>query len=313
MLPALFAVVVVHAACAAIAQTAMADHRAVAVALAFDLTVTASAAFWWLAVRPGHARPRTLVRVAAIGFVAAKLLVGLHALGALGALAELIVLVAFVVRLRRVVTTTHIERRRGHGMTFALATGLGTVVPVPPIAHGLAVEVSAAYLAMTGWFRRAPTGVSMHRSTGYLLIVGTLCALAAIETALAHVVIVQVAPTAAVVTTVLSVYGLVWLLGHAHAVRLQPARVIDGALVIERGVLARVAVPVGDIASIDTAPVVAASPTPGTVDVSLGGANITLALRAPATVHGLFGRIRRADRLLLSIDDVDALRALVAT
>jgi hypothetical protein len=305
VLPAVFAVVVVYAACVAIAQTAMADHRAVAVAIAFDLTATATAAFWWLAVRPGHARPRALFRVAAVGFVVAKLLVGLDALGALGALAELIVLVALVVRLRRVVAATRAERRRGHGTTFALATGLAQVVP-PVVAHAFAVELSAGYLALTGWFRRPPDGVSMYRGTGYLTILGPLCVLVAIETVLVHVVVAQVAPTAAIVVTALSVYGLIWLVGHAHAVRLQPLRVIDGAVVIERGVMARAVVPIADIAEI-----AAVATVPGAIDLSLGGANIALALRTPATVHGLFGRTRRADRLLLSVDDPDALRALV--
>ncbi len=268
--PALLALLAIYIVATALALTLAQAHPQLAPAVGFDLTVTATAVFWWLAVRPGHARPRTLARVAALGFVAAKLLVGLHALGWAGIAAEAVVLAALVVRVRRVSHRTRRERAAGHGQTFALAAGLEDALPVPAIARVLAVELSAVALAFTGWFRRPPAGASMHRSSGFVTIIGVMCALVVIETALTHLVIAQLAPTVAIVMTVLSVYGVVWLVGNAHAVRLQPLRVIDGALVIERGVVARASVPVAAITSIT--PLTLGAPK-GSVDLSFGGAS----------------------------------------
>jgi hypothetical protein len=308
LLPALAAVAVIYAASIAIACSGWTEDRRIASAVAFDLTASAAIAFWWLAVRPGHARPRTVWRVAAIGFVVAKLLVGFAALGAAGVAAEVVVLAALAVRVRRVARRARAERRAGHGVSFALASGLGEVV-ARPVAHVLAVELSAVTLAVTGWFRRSPAGVSMHRRTGYLVMVGALCALAAVEAVGMHVVLSTMAPTAAVVSSVLSGYGLLWLLGQLHAVRLQPLRVVDGALVVERGLIARAAVPVADIvaiAAVDVRP-----PGADVADLSMLGPNLLVELRAPIEVTGMFGRVRHAQCLALSVDDPHALRELV--
>ena len=297
--------VAIYLACIAIASSAMANHRAVQLAIGFDLTVTSSAAFWWFAVRPGHARPGALVRVVVVGFAIAKLVVGLPALGLVGIAAELAVLALLAVRIRRIARRTRAERRAGHGLTAALDLGMREAFPAA-IAGGLAVELSAVVLALTGWFRRAPAGVTVHRRSGYLLVLGVLCFLAVVETVGLHVVLVQVAPTAAIVSTVLSVYGLVWLTGHAHAVRLSPLRVVAGTIVIERGLVARAAVPLADIVAITEVD----GKRRDAIDLSILGPNVLLELRAPAEVCGLFGRTRRATRITLSADDVDALRAL---
>ncbi|HUJ61861.1 MAG TPA: hypothetical protein VLX92_25325, partial [Kofleriaceae bacterium] len=127
-----------------------------------------------------------------------------------------------------------------------------------------------------------------------------------IETTLLHVVLAQVAPRVAIVSTVLSVYGLIWLVGHAHAVRLAPLRVVAGTIVIERGLVARAAVPLADIAAI----VAVDGKRRDALDLSLMGPNVMLELRAPAEVRRLLGRVRRTDRITLSVDDPDALRAL---
>src|SRR5262249_11333144 len=100
--PAFLVVAAIYAGCTAIPMSAWATHQVVATSVAFDLTITSTFAFWLLAVRPGHAKPKSLIRVAAIGFVVAKLLVGLGALGMVGALAEAAVVVWLGIRIRRI-------------------------------------------------------------------------------------------------------------------------------------------------------------------------------------------------------------------
>jgi hypothetical protein len=307
--PALLAVAAIYAVCTLIAMSTWASHTVVATSVAFDLTVTATFAFWLLAVRPGHAPPKALIRVAAIGFVVAKLLVGLGALGMVGALAEAAVLVWLGIRIRRIARRTRELRRAGHGLHASLDVAFTDVLRPRAVASGIATEVAAMILAVTGWFRRAPAGYSMHRNTGFMAIVGVLCALAIVETVGMHLVIMQWSETAAVVSTVLSAYAVLWLFGAIHAVRLSPIRFLGDDLVIERGFGARVAVPRQLVA--ETTPI--AAKQDGALDLSYLDPNVLLVFREPVTVHRLFGRTKKADRITISVDDRDDLLAALNT
>lgn len=301
----MLAVGIVYACSTVLAFTLLPAHPSLGIAIAADLTLTASALFWLLAVRPGHARPAALVRVLVLGFALARLLVGLRALGMVAVLAEVVVLVALVVRARRVIRHVRALRTAGHGLPGALEVAFRAAIPVPLLASVLATEVATVVFALTGWFRTVPTGFAMHRRSGYLLIVGVLAVLAVVEAVAMHVILVRVAPTVAIVLSVLSAYGLLWLIGVAQAVRLAPLRFTALGLVIERGVMRRAIVPRDAIES--ATPVAAAAAD--AIDLSYVEPNVLLTLRAPVEVHGPFGRSRTTSKLTLSVDDRDGFLA----
>lgn len=306
LLPALVAVAAVYAISTVIALSSWSQHAPVAIGIACDVTLTSAALFWLRAVRPGHARPRALIRVVLLGVALARLLVGIRALGIVGIVLELAVITWLGVRICRIVRRTHELRRAGLGLAAALEDALCLLFPVRAVASVLAVEIATVIYATTGWFRAPAEGFTMHRRSGYLLFVGVICVLAMIEMVGTHVVLMRVAPTVAIVATILSAYSLLWLVGVAQAVRLSPLRFTPSGVVIERGVLRRTLVPEAAIARalpLATAPAVAADDV---VDLSYVEPNVLLELRAPVDVHGLFGRRRRATTLLLSIDDRDA-------
>jgi hypothetical protein len=149
----------------------------------------------------------------------------------------------------------------------------------------------------------------MHRSSGVMAIVGVLAALAVVETVGMHVVLMQSSTTAAIVSTVLSAYTLLSILGMAHAMRLSPLRFIGDELVIERGFRARIVVPRAQIA--EATPI--AAKLDGTLDLSYFDPNVVVTLRSPVVAHGLFGRTRTADRVLLTVDDRDGFLATLSS
>jgi hypothetical protein len=305
LLPALLAVAAVYAISTLIAFSSWSTHTPVAIGIACDLTLTSAALFWLLAVRPGHARPRALIRVVLLGVALARLLVGIRALGVIGIAVEAAVMVWLVVRVRRIVRRTRELRRAGLGLAAALEDALCIVFGVRAVASVLAVEIATVVYATTGWFRSPGEGFTMHRRSGYLLFVGVIVVLAVVEMVGTHVVLMRVAPTVAIVATILSAYSLLWLVGVAHAVRLSPLRFTPSGVVIERGVLRRTIVPEHAIAR--AVPV--ATGSADAIDLSYVEPNVLLELSAPVEVHGLFGRKRSATKLLLSIDDRDAFLA----
>ena len=305
LLPALLAVAAVYACSVVIAFTLVPVHPQLGIAVAADLTLTAAALFWLLAVRPGHAKPAALIRVLVLGLAAARLLVGLRALGVIAIAVEAAITITLIVRGRRVVRELRALRREGHGLAAALDIALRAAIPVPLLASVLATEIATVWLALTGWFRSAPGGFTMHRRSGVVLILGVLSVLSVIEAVAMHLILIRVAPTLAIVLSALSAYGLIWLIGSAHAVRLTPLRFTPAGVVIERGALRRVTVPRDAIAS--AAPI--AIGVSDAIDLSYTDPNVLLTLHTPVEVHGPFGRRRSSSKLLLSIDDRDAFLA----
>lgn len=305
--PAVAALVVIYAVCTVAAHVASLDHEAVPLAIGFDLTVTAGVVFWWLAIRPGHARPRALISVVALGFAAAKLLVGMRALGAVAVVGELAVVALLAVRIRKIRRIAKAERAAGRSLPAALDAGFAAVLPSRAIASVLATEIALLILAITGWVRRPPAGWSMHRRSSYLVVIGVLAFLVIVESVVMHVVIARAFPTVAIVVSALSAYSLLWLIGQAQAVRLSPLRVIGDDLVIERGALARATVPralIAEATAID-------GKVEGAANLSLLEPSVLLTLREPVVVHGMLGRTRTADRIAISVDDRDTLIAFV--
>jgi hypothetical protein len=113
---------------------------------------------------------------------------------------------------------------------------------------------------------------------------------------------------AAIVASVLSAYGLVWMLGAAHAVRLSPLRFVGDHLVLERGFRAHALVPRALIAG--ATPI--AAKLDGALDLSCFDPNLLLTFREPVAVHGLLGRTRMTDRVMLSVDDRDGFIAALS-
>jgi hypothetical protein len=312
LLPALFAVAAVYVVSAILSFTLLPLHPLIGIGIAIDLTLTAAALFWLLAVRPGHARPAALIRVLVLGLALARLLVGISALGFVAIAIECAVAVFLISRARRLVRHVRALRREGHGLPTALDIALRTVIPMPAVASVLAMELATVVFALTGWFRSPPDGFAMHERSGVVLIAGVLAALAVVEAVAVHVVVAQFAPTLAIVLTALSAYGLLWLAGFAQSVRHTPLRFTPHGLVIERGVTRRALVPTSAIARIDVAPVVSGGTASSTIDLSYVEPNVSLELSTPVEVVGLFGRTRLATTLLLSIDDRDAFVARLA-
>jgi len=302
--PAIALVALVYATCGVIAMSSFATGPHVGAAIAFDLIITATALFWLVAVRPGHARPQALIRVAVLGFALAKLLVGFGALGVVGVVAELALVLWLAVRIRRILRRVRAERRLGYSLPMSIDTALGEVMP-RVLASILAAEVSATLLGLTGWFRRAPAGFTMHRRSSAHVVFGVVGALAIVETIVLHVIVAHWSHTGALVITGLSIYGMIWMLGILHAVRLAPLRLVGDELVIERGFVQRVVIPRSDIVEVTP------TTTRAKVDLSYLEPSVELVLRAPARVHGLFGQTRLADRLTISVDDVDGFLATI--
>jgi len=280
-------------------------------AVAFDLTVTAAAAVWWLGVRRAGWPRWTLGATVAAGLGVgrmtlpgggvATLLIGLWAAG------ELALAVIAIARLRTVVRVARADR--GPGPVAAVEAGLRAAAIPPRLAAILATDAVAFGLGLGGWFRRAPAdGFAMHRRKSWPAIAALLIALISIETVAVHLLLATWSGLAAWIATAMSIYAVVWLAADLHALRLYPLRVTADAVVVSVGLRWRIAIPRDAIASValgETAP-------DGALDASVLEPTVVLTLTRPIEARGPFGLRRAPSAIALTVDDPDRLIAALA-
>lgn len=285
------------------------------VAILFDATVTAGLAHAWLGVRRGGLPAWTVIPVAALGWLATSLLLppalapsGSLAL-AIGAVVELSVVGLAVVRARRLLAAARAARREGADGFEALEEGVRAVLPfAPALATWVRLEAELWWLAVAGWLRRAPRGdgtFTHHKGPHWSVLVTVLGALSLAEATVVHLVLTSNGWIGASwVALVLHGWGLAWLAGDAHALRLRPSRVDGDALRLSVGVRFRARIPLADIEAAQTGEWTAADVEPSAAAARVfGEANVRLDLRAPARVTAFFRRPREVRRVYVQVDE----------
>jgi hypothetical protein len=185
------------------------------------------------------------------------------------------------------------------------------VTPIAPrsrLATELAIVGSAVRFLAGGWRRPTPAGFAYHRESGLRMLLPILPLLAIGDILLLELVIL---PNAAawlrVVVHVLAIYGLVWLVGLYASLRDRPHQIVDRDLVLHRGILRSLVVPLDQIASI--------GPLPSFADDWKKRAYCKRALRldvAGPPILELRLREPPGARVLLAVDDPAAFTAAVA-
>lgn len=173
------------------------------------------------------------------------------------------------------------------------------------LCAALAHEGALWTYAFAGWWMRTPVGkgnFSVYRGTrSTILAVGIGLVLLVARWIPAHILLVRVGW----VVTALTAYGLLWLAGDAHGVRLRPLRIDDGHLWVRTGLRWRASVPLAQIASVEPLKSAAVpsrwergylSATP------LGVPTLLLTLRAPVTARGPYGLPRVVTRIGVAPD-----------
>lgn len=292
-------------------------------AITFDLVVAVPLLFYLLVVRAARAPAITLVPVVLGSLFGASLVLPeehqryLDLAGRLAVPLELLLLGYVAVRIYRG-RSAPVEGRGG--LLERLRATLRQVLPSRLAADAVAHEAALLGYALLAWRARPDVcegelGFSVHRGNGYG---GTLAAagfMTIVETVVVHLLVERWSATAAWVLTALSLYGLVWLLGHFQAVRLRPVLLAPDALYVRIGLLWSARVPYGDIAALERAGAGArARHAPGYLHaVTLGPARLLVELCEPADVDGLYGYVKRdVHRIGLAVDDAERFRVELA-
>jgi hypothetical protein len=178
------------------------------------------------------------------------------------------------------------------------------------LAAVLGMECSILYYAFASWRRPAfaPAGTrafSYHVQSSLAAIFGVLVLASVGELVAAHFLLRTVSPRAAWTLTIVSVIGVLWLVGFLRAAMLRPVLLSDTHLFVRAGLQWRLDVPLAEIEQVTIGRVASPSPNePGALRaVRFGQPNVAFSLRQPVVARGAYGSERSVTRVLLTLDD----------
>ena len=293
----------------------------IAGAITIDLVLTSAVCHWLVAVRWGGSSAWTTVPVAAAGLSFSRVILpgDIRSAGLLPWLAIVLVeaaaLVLLVLRARTVASSFRVARANGAERLDAFEAGLLALGPfTAPLARWTRLELAVWGFFIAGWFMRprvCPRGLvfSHHRDAGWSAIAGALAMLVMVEGAVVHLALDQAGYSRSVwVAFALHVYGLVWVIGDALALRVlrtylpEPSRGDDAVLELRVGLRARASIPIGAIVHVGTGSWEAAGPEERLVSVA-GPANVRIALSRPTALRGMLGAPVATTAILLRVDE----------
>jgi hypothetical protein len=206
--------------------------RAISGALTLDLLVTVPLLYWLLVVRRTRVAAATLLPlfVASAAAAHAVLPAGQQGWLSLGAVlviraeAALMGMAAFRAR-------AMVRRMRGRPRAAdpfdALRDALREMLGSRAAANALASEAALVWYALFSWRARPRVGdgeaaFTTDRRTGAAGLLFGLAVASAMEASVVHVLLAPRSAVAAWALTGVSVYGMLWILGFARALRLHP-------------------------------------------------------------------------------------------
>jgi len=294
---ALIALTIVIVCTVIVRTTSHADIAAWGVT--FDLTLTIPLVWYFVVVRSGAARPMTLAPVFVVCMMLAAFVVPrgqqqfLHDLRYLSAPLEIVTLIFLGRRLAQV--------RDVESATRAMFGN-------SRVADFVASEVSILWYALFCWRKKAPEeGFTIHQRNGWGTIAACIVAMIGFESIGMHLLVQMWSVKAAWIVTALDVYGVLWIVGDYHALRLRPTYSAGGILHLRYGLRWNAEIPLAEIESIDDVSSEADWKRKNVLKMAmLDEPKYLVKLRRPVTVNGLAGIRRTIDAIAVLPDDIEA-------
>lgn len=279
----------------------------------FDLTITIPAVYWLVVVRSGRARAMTIAPVFVIGAAVAALLVPrgqqafLHQLRLVAAPLDVITLVLVgrkLLQLRSGSGSGDVETRIQRAAQAVFGDGV--------VAAAVASELSVAWYGLFCWRRKVDVpadaeAVTVHERSGWGSVVVCIIVLLAAESIGMHLLLQLWSTKAAWIATALDAYGMLWLIGDYHALRLRPTLVRREAIEFRHGLRWNAVVERANIASIERVRREEEWKRHGTLKIALlDEPQFLVTLREPVTAHGIVGMRKTIDAIAIRPDDGEA-------
>ena len=294
-------------------------HRdAIASGFLADMVITFPVVFYFLVIRPLKLRKWSILLVITCCCTVAYLILPAHQRQYIVTLRELIALpeiALFIYTLSKIRLIRREYRRLQTNMpdvAFNLSKSMAAVLGNGTGIKILASEVTIMRFALLFWKRPVyPANAkrfTIHRELGYGALFGVILAVCAIELVAFHLFLLHYSHTAALIVTILSAYGTLFLIGDFAAIIKSPVMVMGDRLLLRTGLRWRALVDVSNIATIQK---VSDSFEPA--ETCFNGAllknraNILFTFTQPIAIERLYRKPTSTSQILMTIDEAEGL------
>ena len=218
-------------------------------------------------------------------------------------LLQITVLLVLLVQVRAVCRQFREHRTTSNRLT-SLKAALGSLLP-KPLATWLATELFLLGYALGGFTRVTYTEkqFTMHKKSGWTLMALALAVLAIPETVIVHLLVGAWSQTAAWILSVLTVYGILWLVGDANAIRHLPIEIRSDGVLFRLGLRSECFLPMEWISEVRS-PSLEDQEAEDLVRFSLlGNPNLVVVSTRETVTTNLLGSERKVRRIALTLDE----------
>ena len=260
---------------------------------ALDMTVTVTALYYWLLVRPGLRPRKSLIFVALLGLLRASFAFPHVVPGRefiLGAL-ELLV----------IGTLVKVLLSAGDDPVSGIQSALAGIVPFGAAGRALGGELSVLYYAFA-WRAKAhvPAGArafTMHKTSAIADLMLVIAPLFLLEIFPEHLLAAHWSRTLAWVLTGLSVYGALWIFALGRSFALRPGFIAESEILVRFGLAFSMRIPKDCIETVQSEPIADAMRVPRN-----SAPNVYIRFKRPLEAERFFGLKRSVSAIALCVD-----------
>ena len=277
-----------------VAATMIASRRPqLAAPAALDMTVTVTALYYWLLVRPGLRPRKSLLFVALLGLLRASLAFPHIVPGREFILAAL--------ELAVVGTLAKVFLSAGDDPVTGIQAAVAGMVPFSAAGRALAGELSVLYYAFA-WRARAhvPAGArpfTMHKTSAIADLMLVIAPFSLLEIFPVHLLAAHWSRLLAWALTVLTGYGALWTFALGRSFALRPGLVTESEILVRFGLAFSLRIPKDCIETVQSEPI------PDALRVPRNSApNVYIRFKQPLKAERFFGLNRSVSAIALSVD-----------
>ena len=286
-----------------------------------DFLVTFPAAYYFIIVRRLKTKPRSMILVISLCCIVGYLLLPQHQRGyilqvrKLTSIVELLFIIYCVTRFNKIRAAYKSEQLLFadpvYNLRTAMATVLGNTLPVKV----LAAEVAMLRYGLLCWKKEKQAATenlsfSTHKESGYIAIWCIILVAVMVEMLAVHIALQKWSHIAANILTLLTLYGIIFLIADLSAILKRKVLVIGDQIILRTGLRWRVTTNAGNISSIKK--IIFDNNTAKTCykgGTIKSNCNLLITFKQPVIVEKLYGAGKEFDSILMGIDDADGFMA----
>ncbi|MHB8209427.1 hypothetical protein [Mucilaginibacter sp.] len=295
---------------------------AVASGFLFDMVITFPVAWYFLVIRPLKLRRWSILLVITCCCTAAYLILPAHQRHYILQLRELIALPELGLLIYTLSKVRHIRRKYRQlqaalpDVAYNLHKSMATVMGNTNAVKIMASELTILRFGFFFWKKQSAPSTSrrfsIHREIAYASLFGVIISVCAIELVAFHLFLLHYSHTAALIVTILSVYGTLFLIGDFAAIIQSPILILKDQILLRTGLRWRALINTNNIASIQKV-TDSFEPAPTCFNGGLmkNRVNILFTFVEPVQVERLYRKPITTNQIVITVDEADELAEMI--